>query len=593
MALRLPLAMVAAASSHAGVTPRLRRRPVPAHGPWKDDVHPILQRVYAARGVIDCEQAALRLQGLCAPDGMSGIGSGVELLLRALRADWRILIVGDFDCDGATASAVAVRGLRMLGARNVNFRVPHRLRHGYGLSATLIADLEHPLPQLIVTVDNGIASHAGVLAASELGIKVLITDHHLPGPSLPLADAIVDPHLPDDQFQSRHLAGVGVMFYLLLALRARMRSEGQFGAGPGPDLAELLDLVALGTVADLVPLDRNNRILVEAGLRRLRSGRGNVGLCALAEVAGRPLASLLAQDFGFALGPRLNAAGRLEDMRLGIECLLTDDPTTARRISRELDGINRERRALQTQMVDEAEIQLADAADHAATAHAAGIVVFDPGWHAGVVGLVASRLKDAMHRPVIAMAPAGEGEGGQPELRGSARSIPGFHVRDALAAIDAAQPGLITRFGGHAMAAGMSLPVSHLDAFRIAFEAIAAQTIEPAMLQAEVWSDGEISDHERTRALAQALRDGGPWGQGFPEPCFDGEFRVNSWRVVGERHLKMRLLSTTGGEVEAIHFGGWTGVAPAQQLRAVYHLELDDFRDRQGIQLRISHVFPV
>jgi len=590
MALCLPLAMVATAGSHAEVTPRLRRRLVPAHGPWADDVHPILQRVYAARGVTNTNEAALRLQGLCSPSGMSGIESGVDLLMRALRADWRILIVGDFDCDGATASAVAVRGLRMLGAKQVSFRVPHRLRHGYGLSPTLIADLEHPLPQLIVTVDNGIASHAGVLAARELGIRVLITDHHLPGPSLPAADAIVDPHLPDDQFQSRHLAGVGVMFYLLLALRARMRSEAQFGAGPGPDLAELLDLVALGTVADLVPLDRNNRILVDAGLRRLRSGRGNVGLCALAEVAGRPLETLLAQDFGFALGPRLNAAGRLEDMRLGIECLLTDEPETARRIARELDGINRERRSLQTQMVDEAELLLADAAENSGSTPAAGIVVFDPGWHAGVVGLVASRLKDAMHRPVVALAPAGEGEGGTSELRGSARSIPGFHVRDALAAIDAAQPGLITRFGGHAMAAGMSLPTAHLSAFRAAFEAYAMCAIEPAMLQAEIWSDGEISDHERCRSLALALRDGGPWGQSFPEPSFDGVFRVCSWRVVGERHLKMRLQSETGSEVEAIHFGGWTGTAPEQQVHAVYHLELDDFRDRRGIQLRVTHV---
>jgi len=590
VATQLPLAGAAATRQPHRVSPKLRRREVPASGAWADDVHPVLQRVYAARGVINSEQAGLRLQGLCSPAGMAGIDAGVDLLLHALRADWRILIVGDFDCDGATASAVAVRGLRMLGAKQVNFRVPHRLRHGYGLSPTLVADLEHPLPQLIVTVDNGIASHAGVLAARALGIRVLITDHHLPGPSLPEADAIVDPHLPEDQFQSRHLAGVGVMFYLLLALRARMRGEGVFGTDTGPDLAELLDLVALGTVADLVPLDRNNRILVDAGLRRLRSGRGNPGLCALAEIAGRPLATVLAQDFGFALGPRLNAAGRLEDMRLGIECLLTDDPATARRIARELDGINRERRSLQTQMVDEAEILLAEAAEDPATMSVAGIVVFDPGWHAGVVGLVASRLKDAMHRPVIALAPAGEGEGGAAELRGSARSIAGFHVRDALAAIDAAQPGLITRFGGHAMAAGLSLPTAHLDAFRSAFEAYAIRTIEPSMLQAEIWSDGEIGDQERSRVLAQALRDGGPWGQGFPEPSFDGEFRVNSWRVVGERHLKLRLLSATGAEVEAIHFGGYNGVAPAQHVHAVYHLELDDFRDRHGVQLRVTHI---
>ncbi len=572
------------------MTTALRRRQVPAHGPWPTTFHPVLQRVYAARGVLCAADAELRLQGLCPPDGMGGLTAGVELLLQALREDWRILVVGDFDCDGATASAVAVRGLRMLGARQIDFRVPHRLRHGYGLSPVLVADLDPPLPQLIVTVDNGIASHAGVAAAQAKGIRVLVTDHHLPGPTLPAADAIVDPHLPGDQFPSRHLAGVGVMFYLLLALRARLRAEGALPVSGGPDLAELLDLVALGTVADLVVLDRNNRILVEAGLRRLRGGRGNPGLVALADVAGRRCDALFAADLGFALGPRLNAAGRLEDMRLGIECLLTDDRAEAARMARQLDSINRERRTRQSQMVEEAEALVAATA--ASAERPAGVMVFDPGWHAGVVGLVASRLKESLHRPVVAFAPAGEGEGGSGELRGSARSIPGFHIRDALAAIDAANSGLITRFGGHAMAAGLSLPAAHLERFAAAFAAHAAAVIEPSMLQAECWSDGEIGAADCTRTLAEALRTGGPWGQGFPEPSFDGVFSVRSWRVVGERHLKLRLAPLTGGgELDAIQFDGWTGTAPAAALRAVYHLELDDFRDRCGVQLRIQRAW--
>lgn len=572
---------------------RLRRREVPAHGPWPDAVHPVLQRVYAARGVLRPEDAELRLQHLCPPQGMGGMDGAVALLLQALREDWRILVVGDFDCDGATASAVAVRGLRMLGAREVDFRVPHRLRHGYGLSPALVAELAAPLPQLIVTVDNGIASHAGVDAARAAGIRVLVTDHHLPGPTLPQADAILDPHLPGDRFPSRHLAGVGVMFYLLLALRARMRMEGMLAVSGGPELAELLDLVALGTVADLVVLDRNNRILVEAGLRRLRGGRGNPGLRALAAVAGRDCAQIFAGDLGFALGPRLNAAGRLEDMRLGIDCLLCDDPAQARTMAQALDAINRERRTRQAQMVEEAEALVAQASGSEQAHAPAAVSVFEPGWHPGVVGLVASRLKDALNRPVVAFAPAGEGEGGSSELRGSARSIAGFHVRDALAAVDAANPGLITRFGGHAMAAGLSLPAVHLERFRAAFEAQAAISIDPATLCAECWSDGEIAEHERSRDLAEALRAAGPWGQGFAEPQFDGRFEVRQWRVVGERHLKLQLATPDGGQpVDAIHFDGWSGAPPPERIRAVYHLELDDFRERCGVQLRLRHALP-
>ncbi len=563
----------------------IRRRTVPAHGPWPDDVPVVLQRVYAARGVCTPADAELRLQALHPPKGIAGIDAGVALLREALRGQWRVLVVGDFDCDGATATAVAVRGLRMLGFNHVDFRVPHRMRHGYGLSPGLVDELDSPLPDLILTVDNGVAAHAGVEAAHARGIRVLVTDHHLPGPTLPAADAIVDPCLLDGGFPSRHLAGVGVVFYLLLALRAALRGDGG-GDGGGPDLSALLDLVALGTVADLVALDRNNRILVEAGLRRLRSLRGNRGLLALAEVAGRRADQLVAADLGFALGPRINAAGRLDDMRIGIDCLLTDDPFEAQALARRLDSINRERRDLQAQMVDEAQA-LASLA-HAGEAPAA-VSVFDAGWHPGVVGLVASRLKESLHRPVVALAPAGEESPGM--LRGSARSIAGYHIRDALAAIDAAHPGLIARFGGHAMAAGLTLDAAHLDAFGDALRRHAESTLDAESLRAECWTDGELPLGECTRPLADALRQAGPWGQGFPEPRFDGGFRVLDWRVVGERHLKLRL-SAAGASIDAIQFGGWRGEPPPREVAAVYRLSPDDYRDRGGVQLQIEHLLP-
>jgi single-stranded-DNA-specific exonuclease len=569
--------------------PRIRRREVPAHGPWPDSVHPVLQRVYAARGVHGPADAELRLQALLHPETMGGLDAAVALLEQALAAQWRILVVGDFDCDGATGTAVAVRGLRLLGARQVGFRVPHRMRHGYGLSPALVADLE-TRPDLIVTVDNGIASHAGIAAARAAGIRVLVTDHHLPGERLPEADAIVDPNLPGDAFPSKHLAGVGVVFYLLLALRARLRATGRFAGGIEPDLGELLDLVALGTVADLVPLDRNNRTLVAAGLRRLRSGRCNPGLAALAAVAGRRLDQLVATDLGFALGPRINAAGRLEDMSVGIACLLADDPDEALSLARRLDAINQERRGLQSQMVDEGERLLDGLRLQDVGALPAAVCLFDPEWHAGVVGLVASKLKERLHRPVIAFAPAGAEAPGM--LRGSARSIAGFHLRDALADLDAAQPGLIERFGGHAMAAGLSLPLARLDEFRTAFERLAAGRLDAAMLRAELLSDGELAAGDLCRPLAEQLRQAGPWGQGFPEPLFDGCFELLEWRQVGSAHLKLQLLSAEGVTVSAIQFGGWQGDAPPARLRLAYQLEVDDFRGRAGVQLLVRHLQP-
>ena len=499
-------------------------------------------------------------------------------------------MVGDFDADGATACALAVRGLRMLGAREVLHAVPNRMVHGYGLSPALVDELAAVEPALLVTVDHGIACYAGVEAAKARGWQILVTDHHLPGERLPPADAIVNPNRHGDGFPGKSLAGVGVMFYVLLALRARLRAEGRV-EGKGPDLAQLLDLVAVGTVADLVPLDANNRALVAAGLHRLRAGRACPGLMALVEVSGRRAGALVAADIGFAIGPRLNAAGRLEDMALGIECLLCDDPARARELAARLDAINRERRSVQETMLDEAERALAarplDAVGDPGAAPAA-VCAYDPGWHPGVVGLVASRLKERLHRPVVAFAPA---EPGSAVLRGSARSIPGFHVRDALAALDVKYPGLVERFGGHAMAAGLTLDATRLEAFQAAFQDHAAAMLDASILQATLDSDGALSAHEFDRLHAEALRDGGPWGQGFPEPLFDGEFEVAGWRVVGERHLRLEL-RTEGvpGPLAAIHFGAWQGNAPPPRARLAYRLQPDDYRGGDAIQLVVEHL---
>jgi single-stranded-DNA-specific exonuclease len=557
---------------------------VPPFGDWPDHVPLVLRRIYAARGVTSYEGTQLRLASLLPPDALGGIAVASTLLADAIRNDRRIVIVGDFDCDGATGTAVGVRGLRMLGANHVTYQVPHRVLHGYGLTPALVEVMRPLQPDLVLTVDNGIAAHAGVAAAKALGWDVLVTDHHLPGATLPPADAIVNPNCSGDQFPSKALAGVGVLFYLLLETRRRMFPENP------PDLATLLDLVAVGTVADMVPLDANNRVLVAAGLRRLREGRCQPGLRALAEVAGRKLERLSASDIGFFIAPRINAAGRLEDMAIGIECLLTDDPTQAAELAHTLDAINRERRGVQQQMLEQAE-QIAPREGDAGADPA--ICVFDPDWHPGVIGLVASKLKDKFHRPVIAFSPSGPctDEGQHAELRGSARSIPGFHIRDALAMVDAKHPGLILRFGGHAMAAGMSMLHAHLEAFNSAFKSHAETLLDAAMLRRELISDGALEPEEMTRTLAQILRDAGPWGQGFPEPLFDGEFDVLSWRGVGEHHLKLGL-GHAGLRLNAIEFGGWDGTPPPKRIRIAYRLEPDDWRDQESVQLVIVHRDP-
>lgn len=565
---------------------RLRRRTIAAPGLWPAQLPPLLARLYAARGATVIEQAQPKLAHLLPPDLLGGLDGATGLLADAIQRNRHIVVVGDFDCDGATACAVGVRGLRMLGARRVSHAVPNRIVHGYGLSPALVDELAALKPDLLVTVDHGIACHAGIRAAKARGWQVLVTDHHLPGDTLPPADAIVDPNLPGDAFPSKSLAGVGVIFYVLLALRRRLREAGAFG-GPGPDLATLLDLVAVGTVADLVALDTNNRALVSAGLRRLRAGQGCAGLRALIEVSGRNARCLTAADIGFAVGPRLNAAGRLEDMALGIECLLTDNDAQAREIASTLNEINGARRAVQQQMTDDAERALAGVA-LASDAVPVAVCLYDPEWHPGVVGLVASKIKERLHRPVVAFAPA---EPGATSLRGSARSIPGFHVRDALAAVAARAPGLIERFGGHAMAAGLSLRIDAFDAFQRAFSEHAQAMLTPELLQADVVSDGELEAGEFTRRIADALRDGGPWGQGFPEPQFDGEFDVVDWRVVGTKHLRYEL-SLGGLRLNAVEFGGWSGAPPPPRVRIAYRLEPDDYRGGDAVQLVVCHREP-
>lgn len=561
----------------------IRRRACEVGEGWPDSVPLLLRRIYAARGAHDLQQAQPRLTHLLPPDALGGLAAATALLADAIACDRHIVVVGDFDCDGATACAVGLRGLRMLGAKHVSYAVPNRIVHGYGLSPALVEELAKLKPDLLVTVDHGIACHAGIAAAKAQGWQVLVTDHHLPGEQLPPADAIVNPNLRGDAFPSKMLAGVGVIFYVLLATRRLLRESGRLTASE-PDLSVLLDLVAVGTVADLVPLDANNRALVAAGLRRLRAGQGCAGLRALIEISGREAPRLTAADIGYALGPRINAAGRLEDMALGIECLLTDDAQQARELAAVLHGINAERQGLQQNMVDDAEALLVKAGISDEILPSA-LCLFDAEWHPGVVGLVASKLKERTHRPTIAFAPA---EPGSDLLRGSARSIPGFHIRDALAAVDAAHPGLIEKFGGHAMAAGLALSLDALPAFSSAFRRHAEATLDASLLQSVLLSDGELGATDFNRATAESLRDGGPWGQAYPEPLFDGEFDVLTWRIVGERHLKLEL-GCGALRLNAIHFGGWNDQPPPPRLRLAYRLAPDDYRGGQAIQLIVEH----
>ena len=582
----------------------------------------VLQRVYAGRGITSAPELELGLDRLPAPDSLAGVDRAVDLLCQALAEQWSVLIVGDYDVDGATSTTLMILALRAMGYSRVDFLVPNRFEYGYGLTPEIVALAQQHSPDLIITVDNGISSIDGVAAAQDAGIRVLVTDHHLPGSELPKADAIVNPNQAGCQFPSKQLAGVGVAFYVLSALRARLREEGWFSGpnahGVEPNMATWLDLVALGTVADVVGLDELNRILVHQGLQRIRAGRTRPGILALLDIANRDRSRIVASDLGFALGPRLNAAGRLDDMSLGIQCLLEDDPFEARALAVQLDEINRDRRVIEADMQRAALGQLA-ALDLDAEHAPKGLCLFDPGWHQGVVGLLASRVKDRLHRPVIAFACADNhtintdraGELEDPDLKGSGRSIPGLHIRDALDAVATRNPGLITRFGGHAAAAGLSLPSANLEAFAKAFDEVVSELLSPQDLNRQIATDGVLSADELSFDIAQALRAGGPWGQHFPEPCFYGEFSVMQWRVVGEKHLKLSLAPLNDPDclVDAIAFNTInTELADTEgkiennvvridldafpdQLAVVYRLDVNHYRGRDSLQLMIEHVF--
>jgi single-stranded-DNA-specific exonuclease len=570
---------------------RIRRREVASSAAWEAGMHPVLRRIYAARGVLCAADVDHRLGRLAAPALLGGMEAACRLLAEALADDRRIMVVGDFDCDGATGTAIAVRGLRLLGARQVAYRVPNRALHGYGLGPALVAELAAEAPDLVVTVDNGISSHAGIAAAAALGLRVIVTAHHLPGADRPAAAAIVNPNLPGDPFPSKALAGCGVMFYVLLALRAHLR-EADWFARRGiaePDLGELLDLVALGTVADMVALDYNNRVLVATGLRRIRARRACPGVLALIEASARDPARLHARDLGFLVAPRINAAGRLDDMALGIECLLAEDADTAREHAQRLSALNAERRAVQATMVEHGEALVAQwIARQGQDRLPLGLVLYDPDWHAGVVGLLASKLKERLHRPVIACAPASEADD---EVRGSARSIPGLHMRDALADVDARHPGLILRFGGHATAAGLSMRRDGIPRLAAAFDAIVRERLAADALDPVVWSDGELEAADFTVELARALQGGGPWGQAFPEPVFDNEFTLSSWRTVGERHRRLELRHAGRAEpLTAVLFHAPDGMVPPARLRAAYELDVDEWNGRERLRLLLRHV---
>ncbi len=554
-------------------------------------LHPVLARAYAARGVRSAADLDLSLARLLPVGTLEGIPAAVELL-RAHRTGGRVLIVGDFDADGATSSALMVRALRALGFSSVDFLVPNRFRFGYGLTPEIVALALERSPTLIVTVDNGVSSHAGVAAARARGIDVLVTDHHLPGADLPDANVIVNPNLAGSRFGSRALAGVGVAFYVMAALERRLAAEADAGAQP-PRVAPLLDLVALGTVADVVPLDANNRVLIAQGLKRIRARRCIAGIQALLTIAGRSSADLTAADLAFGVAPRLNAAGRIDDMGVGIECLLADDPAEAQRLAVRLDELNEERRSIEARMQEEAlaAVRRLPDPEPGAVDHS-GVCLFDEDWHQGVVGLVASRVKERVRRPVIAFAGADAAT-----LRGSARSIAGVHIRDVLDAIAARHPGLISRFGGHAMAAGLTLERARLDEFARAFDAEVARCSGGRALADAVETDGELNPAEIALETAEALRAGGPWGQAFPEPSFDGLFTVRSARVIGERHVKMWVEpGDSGRSFDAVAFNHLAadaaGELPAGLVRLVYRLDVNEYQGERRLQLLVDHLLP-
>ncbi|WP_111640609.1 single-stranded-DNA-specific exonuclease RecJ [Marinimicrobium alkaliphilum] len=572
----------------------IRRREPQGSAIVADNLPPVLSRVYQARGIASPEELDYQLKYLQRPQ-FKGMDEAVSLLADAVVADAKVLVVGDFDADGATSSALAVLALKAMGLREVDYLVPNRFEYGYGLTPEIVEVAAAMAPDVIVTVDNGISSLEGVRAAQARGIAVVVTDHHLPGQELPPAEAIVNPNQPGCPFPSKHLAGVGVIFYVMSALRAELRQMGWFAeAGiPEPKMVDYLDLVALGTVADVVPLDRNNRLLVAQGLERIRAGLARPGIRALLEVAGRSPHRLVAADLGFAIGPRLNAAGRLDDMARGIQCLMCESDALAREMALELDEFNRDRKAIESGMQQEAQAMLERVLGEQQGELPWGLCLYDGSWHQGVIGILASRIKDRHHRPTIAFADAGDGE-----IKGSARSIPGLHIRDALDAVAARHPHLLQKFGGHAMAAGMSLKREHFDEFQQAFDTEVRRQLTDEDLAAEVITDGELSAADFSLDLASQLRQAGPWGQHFPEPLFDGEFTVIQQRLVGEKHLKLVVSPDEQGRqaLDAIAFNVDLAQWPDQQVRRVrlaYKLDVNEYRGRQSVQLLVDYLEPL
>ena len=567
----------------------IKRRSIEQSTQFDESLHPLLQRIYSARGIQHARELEYQFAHLLKPT-FKGLPEAVSLLAEAVVAQAKIIIVGDFDADGATSSALGVLALRAMGLASVDFLVPNRFEYGYGLTPEIVAVAAAQHPDLIITVDNGISSIEGVAVARELGITVIVTDHHLPGSELPDADAIVNPNQPGCEFPSKNLAGVGVIFYVMNALRAELRQMGWFEESgiAEPNMANFLDLVALGTVADVVPLDHNNRILVAQGLQRIRAGVARPGIKALLNVAGKQAYNLVANDFGFALGPRLNAAGRLDDMSLGIQCLMCESDSLAHEMALQMDDLNRDRKAIESGMQQEAMVMLQRVLNADADSLPWGVCLFDETWHQGVIGILASRIKDKYHRPTIVFADAGDGQ-----IKGSARSIQGFHIRDALDAIASRHPALLQKFGGHAMAAGMILNRQNFTAFAQAFDEEVRRQLTAENLFAHIMSDGELQPAEINIALAQQLRESGPWGQHFPEPVFDGEFYVVQQKLLAEKHLKMTLSMDAQGQqiIDAIAFNIDPKLWPnlhAKKVKLAYKLDVNEFRGKKTAQLMVD-----
>lgn len=574
---------------------KIKQRDIPGEHSLPDTIHPVLKRVYAARDVQSSDDLDYSLARLLPYDSLTGINEAVLLLQEAITNKSRILIVADFDADGATSCALAIRGLTLMGGEDIVYVVPNRFEYGYGLTPEIVDVALDYDPDLLITVDNGISSIEGVKRARENGVKVLITDHHLPGNELPDADAIVNPQLAGDRFPSKNLAGVGVVFYILLALRAVLREQGWFGEAnlAVPNLAQLLDIVALGTVADVVPLDKNNRIMVAHGLKLIKQNKSIAGITEILNLAGRPLPTLSASDLGFSIAPRLNAAGRLTDMSLGIECLLTDDTHAAKEMAAQLDKLNKERRLIQEDMQEQAAIELDDYLEKSSGEIAQGICLFNPDWHQGVIGILAAKVKETFNRPVIAFAKESDDEENS-IIKGSARSISGLHIRDCLEDITRLSPDLILTFGGHAMAAGLTIKESQFELFSECFNEVIKEHISLEDMQDICVTDGELSTEDYSLQLAAEIQSAGPWGQTFPEPVFEGKFKVLDKRIVGGNHLKLKLQADSK-VLDAIAFNitdeGWP--VGTKEILSTYRLGINDFRGNRQLQLFIEYVTPL